>query len=240
MRSVETIDLKCDFRDAILPYLYGESSSADRDRFESHLVDCSACTDEFAELSFARYSVFEWQKEEFASMPTPQIVIPYKQKTDRDLGFFAGLRELLVLNWATTAGAVAVLAVVAGLGFLAVNYDRDPGAQLAGIDETNKNISTVKTVPSPVAPVTGRDVEVVTTEPRSDPQRSVVPIKATTVNRRPKQPTAPNSIAPRQLNTEAVRVPQQDRRTPSLTGGADDDDRSLRLTDLFDAVDTRL
>ena len=241
MRSEESVNLMCEFSEVIVPYLYGEASASECERFESHVADCSACTDEFAELSFARFSVFEWQKEEFASMPTPEFVIPYDLKAAESTGFLTGLRELIAFNWATAIGACAVLTVVAGLGFVAVNYFGNSGSELAGIDEANKNISIAKPASSPLVPVTNQKVEVVSTDAKPDLQRSVVPAKASTIDHRPKRLTMSNNKVPRLVNTEAVKAPQpQDRRTPSLTVGTDEDDRSLRLTDLFDSVDTRL
>lgn len=241
MRSEESVNLMCEFSETIVPYLYGEASAHEGERFESHMLGCSACTDEFAELSFSRYSVFEWQKEEFASMPTPEFVIPYDVKNVEATGFLTGLRELIAFNWATAAGAFAVIAVVAGLGFFVVNFSGNSESQLAGVDETNKNISVVRPALSALDPATEQKVEVVSTAPEADPRRGVVPIRASVTNHRQKQRSTSNSNASRLGNTEAVKVPQpQDRRTPSLTVGADEDDRSLRLTDLFDSVDTRL
>ncbi len=241
MKSVASEKTICDFSESILPYLYGESSDGERDRFDAHLAECSICTDEFADLSFSRYSVFVWQKEEFAPMPTPQFTIPYDLENAKATGFLTGFRELISFNWATAAGAFAVIVVVIGLGFFVINYPGNPESQLAGIDETNKNISVVKPASSPLVPAAEQKVEVVTTAPQTDSERNVVPIRASVTNRRQKQRSTSISNAPRLGNAEAVRVPQpQDRRTPSLTAGTDEDDRSLRLTDLFDSVDTRL
>lgn len=241
MKSQGSENLFCEFSDAIVPYLYGEASVSECERFESHVADCSACTDELAELSFARYSVFEWQQEEFSTMPTPEFVIPFDLKTVESTGFLTGLRELIAFNWATAIGACAVLTVVAGLGFVAVNYYGNSGSELAGIDEANQNISIERPASSPVVPVTEQKVEVVSTAAKTDSEPSVVPAKASTIDHRPKRLTMSRNKVPRLVNTEAVRAPQrQDRGTPSLTAGTDEDDRSLRLTDLFDSVDTRL
>ena len=240
MKSEGLENLVCEFSDAIVPYLYGEASVSESDRFESHVADCPACTDEFAELSFSRYSVFEWKKDEFVPMPTPQIVIPYARPVG-SAGFFEGLREMFAFNWASAVGVAAAFTVIAGLGFVAVDYFGNSERQLAGIDDANKNVPVMRPASSPVAQLPEPKVEIVTTAPKSEPQRGVVAVKASTVNRRPKQLTMSNKNAPRLVNTEAVKLPQQqDRRTPSLTAGPDDDDRSLRLTDLFDSVDTRL
>ena len=244
MKSEVTKDFICEFSDSIVPYLYGESSEAERDRFETHIADCTPCTDEFAGLSFSRYSVFEWQKEEFAPMPTPQIVIPYAAKPIEAAGFFAGLRELLAFNWATAVGAAAVLAVVVGIGFVAVNYFGKTEQQIATINESNKNVAVAIPASSPIVPVVEPKIVTVAKTPDVTPVRGPQPVKIAAINqteRRPKQTTTANNVLPKGVNNEDVRsTPKQVRKSPSLTAEADDDDRSLRLTDLFDTVDTRL
>ncbi len=241
MKSEVTENLICEFNDAIVPYLYGESSEAERDRFETHMADCTPCTDEFAGLSFSRYSVFEWQKEEFAPMPTPQIVIPYAAKQIGSVGFFAGLRELLAFNWATELGAAAALAVVVGVGFVAVNYYGKAEPQIATINESNKNVAVAMPGSSPIAPVVESKVEIATKAPVVTHDPGSQPVKVATSERRPKQTITANNVTPKSVNSEDVRAtPKQIRKSPSLTAEADDDDKSLRLTDLFDTVDTRL
>lgn len=240
MKSEVTENLSCEFSEAIVPYLYGESTEAERDRFETHMADCSPCTDEFAELSFSRYSVFEWQKEEFAPMATPQIVIPYGIKQAESAGLMAGLRELFGFNWASAVGAAAALAIIAGLGFVAVNFFGSSQPQIAAIDETNSNIQVAKPQSPKVIPDVESKVEVVAKAPKVESERSIHPVKASTNIRRPKQTTTASSSSPRLINNDAVNIPRrQEVRSPSLTADADDDDKSLRLTDLFETVDTR-
>ena len=69
---------KCGFLSDTVSYLYGEMPESERSTFEDHLAGCEACTDEFAGISFSRFSVLEWQRGEFANLPTPEIVIPYE------------------------------------------------------------------------------------------------------------------------------------------------------------------
>src|SRR5881275_1304390 len=68
---------ECPLNHEIVSYIYGELGGGIELEFETNLADCIACTDEFAAVSNARFSVYEWQKEEFAHLPTPAIVIPY-------------------------------------------------------------------------------------------------------------------------------------------------------------------
>ncbi|MBK7935455.1 MAG: zf-HC2 domain-containing protein [Acidobacteria bacterium] len=241
MKGEAIENLVCEFSEAIVPYLYGESSDAERERFETHMADCLPCTDEFAELSFSRYSVFEWQKEEFAPLKTPRIVIPYEERSEAVIGSFAGFRQLLAFNWSTAVGAAAAIAIIAGIGFVAINNFGRSEQQFAGVDESNNNIQIAKPVSSPVVAAVSPKIDPVITAASSAPDRSVVAVKATAINRRPKQTLTAKSNLPRPVNVDAVNIPpRENRKTPSLTAGTDDDDKSLRLTDLFDTVDTRL
>jgi len=241
MKSEASENLVCEFGEAIVPYLYGESSDIERDRFDAHVAECTPCADEFAELSFSRYSVFEWQKEEFAPMPTPRIVIPYEVSDAVKAGFFDQLRGLIAFNWAGAVGAAAIVAVIAGLGFVAINYFGKSDQQIASVDETNKNIAIVEPVATPLVAVVEPKVLPAVAVTRPGPERTAEPVRAASANRRPKQTSTAHSNIPRPVNVDAVNVPlRENRKTPSLTAGTDDDDRSLRLTDLFDTVDTRL
>ena len=113
----------CGFEDVMVSYIYDEIATSERRKFESHLVDCSACTDEFAAVSNARFSVFEWQKEEFAHLPTPEIIIPYKAAATEEaaIGFLSGLRGLFS-GFGMPATVAAALLVCVGLGFMAVTF----------------------------------------------------------------------------------------------------------------------
>src|SRR5882724_6942846 len=111
----------CEFFAEIVSYLYNETGREQRSKFEEHLVDCGACTDEFAAISNARFSVFEWQREEFANMPTPEIVIPYTVRKVADdrvgtIGFLSALGKMLSFgSRASLALAFAAILICIGL-----------------------------------------------------------------------------------------------------------------------------
>ena len=76
----------CSHGEEMLAYLYDELSPDGRERFETHMESCFECIDEFAELAFSRYSVFEWKSLEFAPLPTPKFVVPVERNRRRHLG----------------------------------------------------------------------------------------------------------------------------------------------------------
>lgn len=223
----------CGQEDQLLAYLYEDGTAAARETFESHLAECEACTDEFAAVSLARFSVYEWHKEDFVPMPTPQIVIPYERKP---VSIWAGLREAFSFNWATASLAAASLLVVAAFGAYVVSINS--GGEEKAV-ATNVNTVAVPTpsnieVPKPnvVAP---SDTVVAVKASNEEPTRVARPIKTVQAKRdvRPIQPTVRNEV-----KNSAVASSNSDRKINAVDD--DSEDNSLRLTDLFDAEDTRL
>jgi hypothetical protein len=55
---------RCDNKDALVSYLYGESESAERQAVEAHLLVCTACAAEVGALGVARTRLAEWTSPE--------------------------------------------------------------------------------------------------------------------------------------------------------------------------------
>lgn len=223
----------CKFTDEIVSYMYDEIGDSERSKFEQHLLDCTACTDEFAGISNARFSMFEWRKEEFAHLPTPNIVIPYHEKVEA-VGFFAGLRDLLTLSgWPAAATVAAGLIVTIGLGFGLMNY-------LGGDQEMASNASTNVAVPPVVSP----DDRVQATDPARNENENVVvgnpddrqirPLRASSNAYRPRNERAVTTVSQRPNNAVVRNPSATTAKAPALTNYDDTDDKSLRLSDLFD------
>ena len=67
----------CLFGEELVSYIYDELPAGERHSFEGHLLNCSSCTAEFAELSMSRLGVYEWHRDEFVPLVTPRFAIPY-------------------------------------------------------------------------------------------------------------------------------------------------------------------
>ena len=228
---------ECGFSDEIVAYIYDEIGENERRKFESHLAGCTVCTDEFAGISNARFSVFEWRREEFAHLPTPEIVIPYavKKREAATMGFFAGLRDLLTLSGFSSAALVAGAVVICiGLGYVAMNYV----GSTQQVAESKKPVGSepvVAPVVSPnqqnvaVAPAPQKQLTPITASAKPSPSREIRPIRASLNNHR---------IRYNKNLTASTQVQQpvtlQKRKLPALTAFDDEDDKSLRLADLFD------
>lgn len=226
----------CEFTDEIVSYMYDEIVESERTKFEEHLVDCTVCTDEFAGISNARFSMFEWRKEEFAHLPTPNIAIPYQEKAEA-AGFFAGLRDLLTLSgWPAAATVAAGLIVSIGLGFAAMNY-------VGGNQDMAANKSTDVAVPPVVspdnkvqAPSVGEPVKIDngTVIVGNTGDRQIRPLRASSNAQRPRNERAVTTVSQRPNNTVVRNPSATTAKAPALTNYDDTDDESLRLSDLFD------
>lgn len=224
---------ECGFADDIVAYIYDEIGSAERRKFESHLVGCMACTDEFAGISNARFSVFEWQKEEFAHLSTPEIVIPYaaKKREVETAGFFPGLRDMLTLSgWSSAVIVAGAVVICIGLGYVAMNYVGNPG-QVAESKKPVVNESVVAPDQQNVvvARAPQKELTPITASAKSSPGREIRPVRASLNNQRIRYNK--NLTASTQVQQP---ITQQKRKTPALTAYDADDDKSLRLADLFD------
>jgi len=110
----------CPLTGEIVSYIYGELEGKAEFEFETHLADCTACTDEFAAVSESRYSVFEWKKEVFDPLPTPSFDVPYVHgPVPVHSGVVAGIMAWLQSLGAPVAAAAA-LALVAAFGCLSL------------------------------------------------------------------------------------------------------------------------
>lgn len=226
---------ECPFADEILSYIYNEIDAFARGKFETHLADCVVCTDEFAAISHARFSVFEWQKEEFAHLATPEIVIPYGATQNSvvenaSMGFLAGLRGLLsIRNW--PVAVAAALLVCLGLGFLAMNYIGRGDQQIA-FEVDNQSVPPVVSPDNSVDPDVTKipQGDVSTASNNSSSRRETRPGRVTE-NRRTRPDRQTTAGTQKSVNNvRASQVP----KAPVLYGYDDNDDKSLRLTDLFD------
>lgn len=219
----------CGFEELMVAYIYDEATSAERRRFEGHLLDCAPCTDEFASLSNARLSVFEWQKEDFAELATPRFEIPYEPaNANNEIGWFAKLQGVFSGFGVPIAAAAGILLVL-GLGFATISLFSKPELQIAANIDVKSPL--VEQKPS-VSQNNVADVFVANTAEKVDrepnPEREISPVKAADIRRaRPLRPTVTQTA-------ERRVAPNRLRKAPALSDFDEADDKSLRLTDLFE------
>jgi hypothetical protein len=242
--------IECLGGENMVSYLYGEMDVACQTMFDLHLSDCTDCTDRFAAIANSRFSVYEWQKIEFAPLETPRFVIPYEPAK---LSAAANWRDIFRTvfspkgQWAT-AGVFAVVLVAAV--FAIVIFDRGPGGTDIGM--ANVSVSEALTTEGPVtasllqSPQSGesdeRAAENVDTfgmaavdEGRSGHAEKPKGVYQNTVNdsiqtRSPDTGVGRSQPAPVRNQTINIRA----QSAPRLHEFDDVADDGLRLADLFD------
>ena len=221
----------CGRSDDIVAYIYDEIATSDRESFEKHLAACMSCTDEFAAVSDARFSVFEWHKEEFADLPTPEFVLPREARTNAATGLFAAIVGI-IRNPGWMAPALAAILVFAGIGFVMFTASDSEETNVARVEIGNSQIN-------------GNVSESSVEETRINPD-----VENTAASESENVPVASESKSSPNVGRPAVkRTPQKSQRSrnvppasptmgraPVLSQYEENEDRSLRLSDLLDEV----
>lgn len=212
----------CDLDIEMMAYIYGELAEAEKAPIDSHLATCGSCTDAFAEMSMSRFSVYEWKREEFDPVATPNFVIPYEPVVE-SAGWFLGLRGLFA-GWPSAVAFASIAVVFIGTGLFALNYlgGNDQVAFVTAVETKREApginlVQPVESLPTgkPVSPITAT-LKNKAREPRVVEAKAVVK-KTDKIN---------------DGSTRAVVIPEN--KKPRLSNLDDDDDDTLRLADLFE------
>jgi len=218
--------ISCGHESDIVSYIYDELTDAARSQFESHLAECGNCIDEFAAVSYSRFSVFEYQKQEFAHLATPMIRIPYgTQGSVEGSGLVAAVSSLIA-GW-RPAFVAAALVVVVSTFFLMYRY-RTPETQTTTAAITPA--APLPQTPQVQKPEVPGTVEKTAVGEKQVSNKTVVATavsKRTTVTRQRSAPITKDQ-------TVAVQPAPAANRAPRLSTYDDTEDRSLRLSDLFE------
>jgi hypothetical protein len=225
--------INCGSGDSIVGYIYNELPSADRLAFEDHLLDCTACTDEFAAIADSRYAVYEWQKLEFEPMPTPRFAIPY---AETKVSWFDSIKSVFATGpRLATAGAVGLLIVA--VGFAAIFMSSGP-TEVVSIGD----VEVTDTFPKPAAPTAGNtavEVSALTEPDVTEKQGEVKPEYVPVTKRAPKVEQKRKSSTVRR-NARLQNIGNETQaKAPRLNDFEDLSDDSLRLSDLVADIDTR-
>ena len=220
-------NIVCEYADGIISYLYGEMLESERNLFEEHLAACDECTDEFAEVAVARYSVYEWNKLEFVNLETPRIVIPYEVNA---VLWVDRLRAVFSFGYGLPAASagLAVAAIVIGFLFFGSRVS-DDNRYLAVANSSNdqSNIRAVPASDNTAAPRPSDPSEARVSAGTDDSVRRPVPIKITE--------TLPRKLPVRNKTTAPAKQP---RSVPRLNEFTEDEDKTLRLAEMLDDIET--
>ena len=113
----------CRERDLLVSFLYGECDVADRERFEAHVQECTACAEELASFTAVRGALAEWTPPEaqlgFRVVPAAESAPPVAPATR---SWWPGS---LQPGWNLALAATLVLVVAAAVASVEVRYADD-------------------------------------------------------------------------------------------------------------------
>ncbi|MEP6850077.1 MAG: hypothetical protein ABI999_14555 [Acidobacteriota bacterium] len=234
--------------DELMAYLYREVGETELGLMDRHLAGCGTCTDDFAAISESRFSIYEWRQTDFSDLATPIFAGPWNDAPVRDLremssagGRSVGerLRNLIpsfpTWAFAVTAAVIAVAVVWIGAAYLRPSSDKSVAIRQNQADE-------------PVQAVSPQFKE---TEPEKDlamekRSPSGIDLGKAAPALQPRKPAGSALAANRtpgahrrnimDLNGRRQEVASSFRKVPNLSGIEEDEDRTVRLADLFAEV----
>ena len=253
----------CAYAEQIVSYLYEEASSAEKIDFETHLETCARCADELSGFDFVRSSISQWRIEEISALEMPALEIPLWQSTgvvkteNVRVSWLENLKRVFSLSPKLAFGSAALAAVIAcaGLVFIALNFsakdniaavdDQKPGRILAS--NTNQTSEVVNILPlkeneqkPAAAPQTAEKVDIKTLETSNSARKNQI-VKA--VNNVPKTKAMAlksDNMAANSGDGRKNKIKQtKTQEIPKLSDFDEDEDKSLRLADLFGEIDTK-
>jgi hypothetical protein len=109
----------CGMHEALISYLYDETTSDEARRFENHLQQCSGCREEMAAFKRVRDMLQSWELDD---VPIVRVTPPAPRRSALDV-----LKELLGITpvWAKGLGAVAAGLIVLSVIGTSVSIGRD-------------------------------------------------------------------------------------------------------------------
>jgi hypothetical protein len=248
-------DPSCNYAVDVVSYLYNEIGGAEKREFESHLTGCNTCSAELASFSGVRSSVNNWRSLAFDPLATPVIDIPFETQIE-PAPVVAGWRGTILTDfkrlfafspWPPAAVGFAALAIFIGLGFFAFSYFNKTGNDLA----RNKAVDRPAVSPT-VESVKGPGEVAINnsnTQPKGDdtgsssvkpaePEGTAIKVAATqsTPKNKPVK-TGPDAASPKKPGDKPST--QQNQKAPNLNNYTEEEDKTLRLADLFEEIDTK-
>ncbi len=218
---------ECFSGEQLLSYLYREMGPDMIPQVEQHFQSCADCVEAFAELSYSRYSVYEWQQIEFAPLETPKFVIPEYRKAAETIPYSSSLKALFAFR-PRFAVAALVLAVIGGIsGFRSLT----PDTKLAKVEIVSEPKPPVAEYAFEKVEAEVAAADIYPTETAATQKKSVTVVR-TNSNRR-------KAANVRHVTAQAPRMDDSAPLPPRLNEFQDLSDDGLRLTDLVAELETR-
>lgn len=261
MKNISPRNFNCEFALETIDFIYGEMNAERKDAFQIHLNKCEDCAAEVREFSDIKFSIQDWKTSGFDKIATPKFEIPYQRANEvvivnEKISFFDSVKNYFRLSPVLSgAAAFTVLAFLIGSVVFLLNNEREqtvaeniPAANLSptpnvvrgSVNSDNENPKAVEQNKktnenqSPVL-VDGKDKNVEKSVPLKAINKAANEEKIQTVKTIEKK-TAPIGNINNNKDQKAV----QTSKKPRLNELPDEEeDNSLRLSDMFADLDTR-
>lgn len=188
--SNDNNNLNCDFAETLIDVLYGEANAHDKQKFDSHLKNCAACSLELKDFGTTRDAVLQWREIEFATLATPEIIVPYAHKPPlpsvvkaKRFANVSGFFDIFDVRkfWVQGSLAFAALTIVAVLFVFGALLSSD-SRELAksGVDDNRPNNTATALVVNakPQTESTPKPIETSVETVKTDlPKADVVPVQ---------------------------------------------------------------
>jgi hypothetical protein len=227
----------CSFSEQIVSFIYDEMSEQEKSAFVNHSSKCVVCSEELSAFGTVHSEIVDWKRQEFLPLQTPEVRIPYvtvAQEAKKPL--FAGFFEFFSFSqvWVKTTTAFAMLVIFSGIAFFVFNSETTDGTMA----KQAVPISSPK--PLPTADVKVPETTILEPEVVVNPKSPNAPVKPVQANARIKSNNKPVSSTPKvekaTVRTTNSKPKVKRQQNVNLIESDEDEDDSLRLSDLFDEI----
>ncbi|HEY2867575.1 MAG TPA: zf-HC2 domain-containing protein [Pyrinomonadaceae bacterium] len=230
----------------LVAYIYGEMDETARARFESHLAGCDVCAVELGSYADARLGVIEWRRNDFEPLSTPAMIIPDSQPAATLVGgrprrsWMAWIETVYALPGLARVGmGLAAAAILLGVFYFVFVPDNAPSS----VENITGKTAAPAEQQKPVASPSSDQPDRVETAKKSEfePGAVATSIHRTAVARsNAKAQTAALHQTPAIRNYRKIgpleAVTPKTQPAPTLNTFEEEEDTTLRLSDLFSQV----
>lgn len=233
-------NLDCGYAEQLISYLYEEIELRERERFETHLRSCQNCPTEIASFQELRFAFGEWRQTNkipaIAAENGGHLSVKQSRETWSDW-----LRNFAFSPIRSLAAAAILISLFAGLYFLTTYRTESPeisqSKSSAAEEKRSTEINNPPKVSDSLKPAIALSNSTAAIETRpsknlSSTSRVVIKTAAPILKQRAKVRTDVRQNSSQFANT--VR-PAYRKNVPRVLS-AEEEDRSLRLADIFDEV----
>lgn len=213
---------QCGHSAELVSYMYGECTESQTAEFESHLENCLSCSSELASFTVIRSAFGEMRHE--ANVSAPRLSLGFTSGRPRAswvetlMALFGGTRGLA----ATGAFAFVLMAIVT---VFVMNRSGDvQSPEIASNTSKTPSSATLTPATNEASPT-----------PRSETLKTGEELAGKPIGANPSKDEG-STIEGQSPKRTKVRTPKAVGKTPTLSNYDEEEDKSLRLADIFEDI----